>query len=135
VEYSRAPNADRLTEALVELAARRIVTVGHYRFLVFTNPIDGMDVEYNQWYDAVHLGEVIAVPGFIAAERYRCCPTAEAALDHAYLAIYEFEADDPVATLAELTARARDGRIDMTPVLAPDIETRLYEVITPRISR
>jgi hypothetical protein len=109
--------------------------VGHYRFLVFTNPIDGMDVEYNQWYDAVHLGEVIAVPGFIAAERYRCCPTAEAALDHAYLAIYEFEADDPVSTLAELTARARDGRIDMTPVLAPDIETRLYEVITPRISR
>jgi hypothetical protein len=106
--------------------------MGHYRYLVFTNPTEGHEAEFNTWYDEVHLGEVLAVPGFIGAERYRI-EAAEA--EHRYLAIYEFEADDPAAVLGELPARVADGRIGMPPVLDANIKTVLYKVITPRVTR
>jgi hypothetical protein len=28
------------------------------QFLVFTNPVEGREDEYNEWYDNVHLGDV-----------------------------------------------------------------------------
>ena len=108
--------------------------MAHFRYLVYTNPVEGLEAEYNDWYDNTHLGEVIAVPGFIAAERYELQAEGDAKPEHRFLAIYEFEADDPATVLAELAARAGDGRINMKPVLAPGIKTHIYKVITPRVT-
>lgn len=109
--------------------------MGHYRYLVFTDPVEGREAEYNEWYDTIHLAEVIAVPGFVAAERYQFEPGENQETRHKYLAIYEFTADDPAIVLGELSVRAADGRLNMVPVLADNIETRLYKVITPRKTR
>lgn len=109
--------------------------MGHYRYLVFTDPVEGREAEYNEWYDSVHLGEVIAIPAFMAAERFRFEPGENQETLHEYLAIYEFTADDPAVVLDDLGARAADGRLNMAPVLADNIETRLYQVITPRRTR
>ena len=109
--------------------------MGHYRYLVFSNPVEGHEDEYNRWYDEVHLGEVIALPAFIAAGRHRIEPDGEAEPEHAYLAVYEFEAEDPAAVLADLAARAEDGRIVLPPFLDANIKTQLYKVITPRMTK
>lgn len=106
--------------------------MARYQFHVFSNPADGREADYNLWYDDVHLGEVLQVPGFVAASRFRLAPDpAGKAPTHAYLAVYEMEVDDPAAALAELTARAGDGRIAMSDALGP-VEARLYEVVTER---
>ena len=77
--------------------------------VVFTNPVAGREEEFNRWYDDVHLAEVLALPGFVRAERF---VASEAQLVKAgpwkYLAIYEIEADDPHQAMAALEAAAPD---------------------------
>lgn len=41
-----------------------------YYFLVFSNPVDGHETEYNQWYDGLHAADVVSIPGFVSAQRY-----------------------------------------------------------------
>jgi len=33
--------------------------------IVFSNPFEGKDDEFNEWYDNVHLPQVLAMPGVI----------------------------------------------------------------------
>ena len=41
-------------------------------FLVLTNPIEGEDEAFNNWYDTQHVPEVLDVPGVIAASGTTC---------------------------------------------------------------
>jgi hypothetical protein len=107
--------------------------MGSYRFLVFSNPAPGREVDYNRWYDDIHLGEVLSVPGFTAAQRHRLVANEDAPQRFSYLAIYEIEGDDPMPALGELMARAGDGRLQMSEALG-DVETSLFEVTTARRS-
>jgi hypothetical protein len=36
-------------------------------FVVLTNPVEGKEDTYNDWYTNVHLGDVLKVPGIVAA--------------------------------------------------------------------
>ena len=42
-----------------------------YNLIVLTNPVDGREDEYNDWYTNVHLDDVLKVPGVVAAQRFR----------------------------------------------------------------
>ena len=102
------------------------------KLLVFTNPKTGRDDEYNEWYDQVHLKDLLDIPGVVGAQRYRLRPTGPqgtAGPAHRYLAIYELEGDlDPVIT--EMNARASQGRMAISEAL--DVENVLmsaYEEI------
>ena len=75
--------------------------------LVFSQPVSAdREAEYNNWYDNVHLHDLVAVEGVVSASRYQVSDTQlvpEAAPDGPpYLAIYEIEADDPAAVLAAI---------------------------------
>ena len=60
--------------------------------LVFSEPPPGVsDEEFNRWYDA-HLDEILAVPGYVSARRYKL----DAAVTYvdaqwSYLTVYEVE--------------------------------------------
>lgn len=63
--------------------------------LVLSNAVEGRDDEYNDWYDRVHLPDVLAVSGFVAARRYVAEPSVRGELPaQRYAAIYEMEGDD-----------------------------------------
>ena len=67
-----------------------------HHMLVFTNPLPGRDDDYNKWYDEIHLPEVLAVKGFVAARRYVTSadsPEQVAPGPRPYLAVYEIEGD------------------------------------------
>ncbi|HKY14824.1 MAG TPA: hypothetical protein VJM33_07845, partial [Microthrixaceae bacterium] len=52
--------------------------------------------EYHHWYDDVHLPDVLAVPGFVSARRFRVCDRATGVPDPdelGHVTIYELEAD------------------------------------------
>jgi len=38
--------------------------------VVFSNPVEGKEDEFNEWYDNVHVPELLAVPGMVSATRY-----------------------------------------------------------------
>jgi hypothetical protein len=64
--------------------------------LVFSQPPEGVtDEEYNRWYDA-HLVEILTVPGFVGAQRFRLSVMTDdpdAPSTFGYLAIFEIEGD------------------------------------------
>ena len=46
-----------------------------YIFLVMTNPTSPeQEAEYNRWYGNEHYRDVLGVPGFVAAQRFRLAP-------------------------------------------------------------
>jgi hypothetical protein len=70
--------------------------------IVVSEPPAGLaDAEFNAWYDA-HLDEILAVPGFSAARRYRLEPVVAAGtIPHRFLCVYETDTD-PRTAVAEL---------------------------------
>src|SRR5271155_4214779 len=41
-----------------------------YYFFVFSNPVAGHEDEYNKWYNEQHAPDVVAIPGFVTAQRF-----------------------------------------------------------------
>ena len=74
-----------------------------HMLVVFTNAADGKDDEFNRWYDEVHLGDVLKVEGFVAAQRFKLSEMDGADSKHRYLALYEIETDDVAAVMERLT--------------------------------
>jgi len=70
-----------------------------------------LEAEFNEWYDNVHIPEVLGIDGFVAATRYRL---SEAQLvgnqpQHRYLAVYEIASDDLAGTTQALMDAAAGG--------------------------
>ena len=102
---------------------------------VYTNPSDpSRDEEFNSWYNEVHLPDVLAVDGFVAATRYRVANAGiggDGEPPHRYVALYEIESDDPQATLNALVAASPTLsdvlQMDPIPVMM------LFEQVSERI--
>jgi hypothetical protein len=99
-------------------------------YVVRTQPVSAdRDDELNEWYDGTHIPELLAVPGFVSARRFRRVGEDGAP---EYLAVYEIEADDVSAPLRELRRRSAAGettrsdalRLDPPPIVG------LYEELT-----
>lgn len=74
--------------------------------LVFASPADATrDAEFNEWYDSVHIPEILAkVPGVVAARRYRLNPSSPSA-PAPYVTIYDL--DRPAAEVLANFGAAR----------------------------
>jgi hypothetical protein len=78
--------------------------------------------EYNTWYDEVHLPELLALDGIVAARRLRPVDG-----QGPYVAIYDLEGEDLQAILDNMIANA--GRLQMSDALQldPAPVPRLFE--------
>ena len=75
--------------------------------LVLANPAEGQDAAYNAWYSDRHIPDVLAVPGFVAARRFRlAAQTAGKPSPWRYMATYELEAERLPEIRAEMAARS-----------------------------
>ena len=86
--------------------------------------------EYNDWYDKVHLPDILETPGFVRASRYENSNPGEG--QGKFLAVYEIETDDIAQTMAAFTENvnrhAAQGRMS-DDVMA--VGGGLYRQITP----
>jgi hypothetical protein len=97
-----------------------------------TNPTSGKEAEFNEWYNTHHIPDVLNVPGFVSAQRFRIADAqmgGEASKAHKYLALYEIETDDLAGVLKEL--RARGGTPEIVPSDAIDMKNVGAFVFTP----
>jgi len=101
-----------------------------YAFTVFSKPVAGQEQEYNRWYGEQHLGDVLKVPGFVAAQRFKLAqpdPVAPAQ----YLAIYQIESDNLQQTMTALQERAGTKDMPLSPALdVQGVKAFIYEAIT-----
>jgi hypothetical protein len=93
--------------------------------------------EYNDWYDNMHMPDMLQVPGFIKASRWVSADHKKDEI-RKFLAMYELETD----SLDNFNAKMREqgmwtfkqGRFTDLGVFDADNVPRIYEQITPEIT-
>lgn len=118
------------------------VSVSGNRFVVLSNPIEGEDDTFNKWYDDVHVAEVLAVPGVVAAQRYDIAeldvpddedlPAQLPPSTHRYMVIYELDRE-PQAVMAQFLDHVMSGKMSLHETL--DLSTVSLTGWTPHGER
>jgi len=83
-----------------------------YKLVVFSDSTEeGNEGEYNDWYTNQHLADVVDVPGFVSAQRFKIKTLVMGEFKNKYMAIYNIESDDPQKVMDAMMAR-RGNRPD-----------------------
>jgi len=109
-----------------------------HTFVVLTNPVEGRDHDYNEWYNNQHIPDVVSVPGIVAAQRFRLndFQMPGPAAQWKYLAIYEIDTDDVKATFDDLASRAGTDRMVLGDALdTNNVATFLFTPITKLVTQ
>ena len=102
--------------------------------LVLSNPVEGKEKEYNDWYTNIHIGEVAAIDGIISAQRFQLTPKQmKEDQPHKYAAIYEVENGKEAQALDNLQAAMPN--LNMQPVIDLDSANMMVvESISDRVT-
>jgi hypothetical protein len=105
--------------------------------MVLSNPTEGEDEAYNDWYTNTHLAEVISIPGFIAAQRFKLTDAQIAGFPssaHTYLSIYEIEGD-PGKAFDQLVDELQSGRMELpASIEQATISPWSFEAVSERVA-
>jgi hypothetical protein len=96
-----------------------------YTLVVYTDPADGREDEYNAWYDDVHLPEFTALPGVINGRRFKVAGDAKPQ----YAAIYELSSH-PDEVMAAMNEGIKNGTVHWTDAI--DAASVSTITLTPR---
>lgn len=81
-----------------------------FKMVALTNPVEGREDDYNDWYQNVHLPEVLSYKGMLSARRYKAAVPLQAPVSYGFLAIYDIETDDLGGLLQRIGADTAAGR-------------------------
>ena len=112
-------------------------------YLVYTNCEPAREAEFNEWYDTVHLPDLLSVDGIVAAQRFKLVGPGPQTLTRAgepavaqYLAVYELDTDDTEAVLARIAAARPQWRMsDAIQLVASARYVALGERQTAAVAR
>ena len=105
--------------------------------IVFSNPVAGREAEYNDWYQNVHLKQVLALAGFKSAQRFRLALNmSQDRAAHPYLAIYEIETDDLAAVMQAVQNTAGTEQLVVSGALdTANAFPAIYEELAPALKK
>lgn len=105
-----------------------------YNLIALTNAVEGQHEAFNDWYDNVHVADVLRIPGVTAAQRYRLSDTQFREGNHqwGYMAVYEIEGDDLSGTLNALRAASGTDAMPLSDALKDERMVWVYEPIQDR---
>jgi hypothetical protein len=106
--------------------------MARYKMLVFSEPFEGREQEFNDWYTGRHLDDICALPGFTTAQRFRLHSVSMGTALNKHLAIYDMESDDPDWVIENMFANRDTPAMPISPAFNLDATTvMLYEEVTP----
>ena len=112
-----------------------------YVYVVFSNPLPGREVEFNNWYLNIHLGDLVQLDGFTGVQRFRLevVPQLSArGYEYSYLALWDMEDTDIAPLRARMKAAIDGGKsrlgagFNYNPGGWADAT---YETVGPRVTR
>lgn len=86
--------------------------------LVLSNPTEGLESEFNDWYGGSHLLHGLETPGVLSGQRFKRATAPWPAGKHDYMMIWEL--DDPAFTLAELAKVKGTAEMPISPAINMD---------------
>ncbi|HEY3696187.1 hypothetical protein [Phenylobacterium sp.] len=123
----------------------RLAPAGAHRYamLLFSNPVPGREAEFNDWYQNVHLGDLVQLEGWTGAQRFRIVttvkpPPAAEARRQGYLTIWDQEGAEPQGPAARMAAAFRAGKVRLSPAIDTGpgaVASATYEATGPRTPR
>ena len=113
-----------------------------YVYLVMSDPLPGREFEFNDFYQNTHMGDLVQLPGWMGAQRFRLVPVLPRTTQPLYrrgnLIIWDQEGDD----LAKLQSESRNAIAGGKSRLIPGFDysadgpvSVTYQVIGPRVTR
>ncbi len=113
-----------------------------YVYLVMADPLPGREFDFNDGYQNMHMGDLVQLPGWTGAQRFRLVPvmprTAQPLYRRGNLIIWDQEGDDLGRLQSESRAAIAGGKSRLIPGFdySPDgpVSTT-YQVIGPRVIR
>ena len=113
-----------------------------YVYLVMSDPLPGREFDFNDGYQNVHMGDLVQLPGWTGAQRFRLVPVTPRTTQPLYrrgnLIIWDQEGDDLGRLQSESRAAIAGGKSRLIPGFdySPDgpVSTT-YQVIGPRVTR
>jgi hypothetical protein len=106
--------------------------VARYLLVVNSNPVEGREQEYNEWYSKRHLADLLALPGVKSARRFVLNDTqvADAPQLFKYLALYEIESDDLQDFLGQLYSRSGTESLPISTALSRTTSAVLWKELS-----
>src|SRR6266446_1664649 len=113
-----------------------------YVYLVMSDPLPGREFDFNDGYQNMHMGDLVQLPGWTGAQRFRLVPVMPRTTQPLYrrgnLIIWDQEGDDLGKIQSESRAAIAGGKSRLIPGFdySPDgpVSTT-YQVIGPRMTR
>ena len=113
-----------------------------YVYLVMSDPLPGREFDFNDGYQNMHMGDLVQLPGWTGAQRFRLVPVMPRTTQPFYrrgnLIIWDQEGDDLGKIQMESRAAIAGGKSRLIPGFdySPDgpVSTT-YRVIGPRVTR
>lgn len=113
-----------------------------YAYLVMSDPLPGKEWDFNDGYQNMHMGDLVQLPGWTGAQRFRLVPVAPRETKPLYrrgnLIIWDQEGDDLANIQAQSRAAIAGGKSRLIPGFdyAPDGPVSVtYQVIGARTPR
>ena len=102
-----------------------------FKLVVFSEPFEGREDEFNEWYTGRHLSDICALPGFTSAQRFELNSVSMGTTLNKYMAIYDVETDDPDGVIEHMFAMRDTEAMPISPAFNLDATTvMLYEQLT-----
>lgn len=113
-----------------------------YVYLVMADPLPGREFDFNDGYQNMHMGDLVQLPGWMGAQRFRLVPVMPRTTQPLYrrgnLIVWDQEGEDLAKLQAESRAAIAGGKSRLIPGFdySPDgpVSTT-YQVIGPRVTR
>ena len=108
--------------------------MANHKLIVFTNPQEGREQEFRDWYVNTHLSEVANLDGFISGQLFTLAtPVAEGG--HRHMAVYEIEEGRLGEAQQALGGALKGGTLNMTDAFGPGQAALWWQEEAPVVSR
>lgn len=106
-----------------------------YTYVVLSNPLDGQDDAFNDWYTNRHIVDVLAIPGVISAQRFKLASSQrrDRPYEYRYLTIYLIKGEQLDSVLAELKVKSGTDAMPVSETFDPRHLALVFEPITPQL--
>ncbi len=91
--------------------------MNQYKMVVLSNPMPGREQECDDWYQHKHLQDIVALPGFVAGQRFHLAHPIEEPNPYRFMAVYDIDSNDLLQTLGGLLVAADNGSLEVSESL------------------
>ena len=85
-----------------------------FKLVALASPVAGKEDEFHDWYQNVHLPQIIGLPGGVGAQRYKLVAKLMGTDENQWLAIYDIECDDPMQFMGGMMQASQEGKLTQT---------------------